>query len=226
MGAGSYVQGGGDLVGMIGSLKGGQQASNAANQDNSALNSLLGTEGGAINQLIQSYFGKGGGAADISKLANWNGLKPGELGALQTTLGNNNQSMIRSLQTQMGGTANPGVLQGGMASSGQQNALNLGTQLGGMAQEQELGALTSAAGLSSGLLQSGLGDLSGMMNIYQQGAGNAMNTKGQDMGNLTGNTQNLAGLFSGGAAPGGAKGGPGGGSGPGPSGFNPGQPVF
>lgn len=118
-------------------------------------------------QGIGNTLGAGGGNANMTsaqgsaaQLQNFNGLKPQELAALQTTLGNSGQQTINTLRGQLGGTANPGATIQGLMGQNQQNTLNAGVQLGGQAAGQELSAQQSAGQLYSGLSGQNIGAMS------------------------------------------------------------------
>ena len=128
-----------------------------------------------------------------SQLANFNGLQPAQLNALQTTLGNSGRSTVNTLMSQLGGTANPNALAQSLLDSNNSNALNSTIQLGSQAAGEQLAGLQSAGQLQSGLsgqqlsgAQSGAdlyGTLSGQNLSYGQGN---QSTQAQLYGQQTG----------------------------------------
>jgi hypothetical protein len=211
------------MSGIIGGLSGANAATSAANQDTAAENNLLGTQTGADQQLISQYFGSNGGASLLgslgpmllgqvgstytnpyasaasstaSGLANFQGLKPQEVSALQTTLGNSGMSTINTLQGQLGGVANPGAVIGNALGENEQNSLNLGTQLGSIGAQQELGAQTAAGSLQSGLSGQNLSYLGTMIQGLLGATGQESGLLGQGLGGL----QSMTGLYAGQAA--------------------------
>jgi hypothetical protein len=203
----------------------GMNQANAAQQaDMSGMNQIFQTLSGLFNKDSSAYFGQGGGASALQGLtgaggnaltsaisSGWNGLKPQELNALQTTMSNNNASNIATERGDMGGIANPNASLQAQANSGQQANMNLGAQLGSMAQQQDLGYLgmlssdvLGAAGQQGNQLMNSSGQLQGMGNTYGQmasAAGNQAMQYGQGMvNNINSFGSNLGGTFTGGAA--------------------------
>jgi hypothetical protein len=134
----------------------------------------------------------------LSGLEDFHGLKPEEIAALQTTLGNAGQSTAKTIQSQLGGVANPNQLIQSLYNQNAQSGLNLGTQLGGMGAAQELSALQSAGqlseqgildtlGMQSSAFGQGLGSLGGLTNTYAgllKGQGNPSAGLGGSLGNI------------------------------------------
>lgn len=152
---------GGDLanIGMqandIGQTEAGIQ------QDTNASNKAYGAQTGGLNSILNTALGPGGlssliGAASgpggtTSQLSNWNGLKPAELASLQTSLGNNTNSMMNSFKSELGGVANPAMALQRLGAQSDQSNLQLTSSLGAAAQSQELGATEAAGGLQASL---------------------------------------------------------------------------
>jgi hypothetical protein len=192
----------GSLVGAVGGKNAQNQAKNAANQAAGAQSQLLGAEAQSIDGITNSYFGQGGAnqgmnrlmqylsgtlgqtysspytssaASTASGLQNFQGLKPQEMAALQTNLGNSGQSTVNTLLSRLGGTANPNALAQDLFTQNNQNALNSTVQLGNLGAQQELGAQQSAGQLYSGLsgqnLSYQLGNQTDLNSLYGTQAG-------------------------------------------------------
>jgi hypothetical protein len=149
-----FGQGGGSqlLSSLMTSLSGNQNATSMNNpyaQGAQGVGNSL-AAGGQNGNMTSAQ----GSAA---QLQNFNGLKPQEMAALQTQLGNSGQQTINSLRGQIGGTANPNATIQGLMGQNQQNVLNAGVQLGGQAAGQELSAQQSAGNLYSGLSGQNIG---------------------------------------------------------------------
>ena len=142
--------------------------------ENSLISSLMGgasSPGGG--SITNPYMQAAGGT--MGQLQNFQGLKPQEMSALQTSLGQGGQSTINTLMSRLGGAANPNALAQSLLGQNSQNSLNLGTQLGAQGAGQELGALQSAGSIGQGLSGQQMG-----------GWGQALSSLGQLFGLQTG----------------------------------------
>jgi hypothetical protein len=206
----------GAMASTAGSLVGANAGKNAQKADNAAAqgaannqNQMVGTETGALNQMLAQYFAPQTGTSTSNnagtqvnasnlqnslmnqyganplntsqnatmgtagQLQNFNGLQPGQLSALQNTLGQAGQSTINSIRASGGGVANQNNMYSNMLNQNNQAATNAGVQLGGQASANQLAGLQSA-----GALQSGIGSqqnqsqgqaLSGLTSLFGQG---------------------------------------------------------
>ncbi len=180
----------------------GQYFGQTVPQENALMGSFGGQMGAAGNQFGQAFGQAGGDIAGmgntISALQNFQGLKPQEMAALQTALGNQGLSTINTLRGGMGGYANPNEALQAALNANNQNALNATVQLGGMGAQQELGALQGAGGLQSS--QAGLeSGLAGLANSRYQGlAGGLESLLGMQsgmMGQAMGGMNQMAGGY-------------------------------
>jgi hypothetical protein len=214
----------GSLVG-ANAGKNAQKAANSAAQGAAAnQNQMVGTETGALNQMLAQYFGPQTGTSTnnnagtqvnsgnlqnalmnqyganplnagqqstmgtAGQLQNFNGLQPGQLSALQNTLGQNTQSEVNSLRASGGGVANQNNMYSNLLQQGNQAATNAGVQLGGQAAANQLAGLQSAGSLQSGVgaqqNQSQGQALSGLEGLFGQGLSGLQTGIGA-LGNLT-----------------------------------------
>ena len=116
------------------------------------------------------------------ELNNWHGLKPQELNALQMQAGNAALSAANTMKQQMGGVANPALLQKQLVNQAGQTAAGTAVNIGAQAAEQELGAREAAGQLAT---SQGQQYLSGNEAAGQLGLG-----QGQGYGQLSGQSLN------------------------------------
>ncbi len=87
----------------------------------------------------------------IGTLSNYNALSPAQMAALTSSLGQSGLSTINSIKNSLGSSANPNALVQSLMNTNAQNAENTTLGLGSQVASQDLGALTAAGQLASGL---------------------------------------------------------------------------
>ena len=116
-----------------------------------------------------------------TQLNNWHGLKPQELNALQMQAGNAALSAANTMKQQIGGVANPALLEKQLANQAGQTAAGTAVNIGAQAAEQELGAREAAGQLVG---QQGQQYLSGNEAAGQLGLGQGQGYSGLSSENL------------------------------------------
>lgn len=168
----AWIPAAGAGISAIGGLLGGKNAAKAQDASSKAAAGLYSAEEQAIQQLLNNYFQMAPGLEQSLLNFPETARKQGEglITEFGNTLGAQDQSLINTFRSQLGGVANPGAVLLNAAQGQGENQARMGqgmeADLSSMLSGLDLQSLQQMASLISAPLASSLGGLQNIGNTY------------------------------------------------------------